>query len=154
MAAGLAFTAGPATDAIMGALPPARAGVGSAVNDATRELGGTLGVAVVGSAMSSFYGPQGVDALRSLGVPDAGLGAARESVIGGLQVAAAVPGGTMRPAVDAVRSAFMDGFHSGALAAAAVTALAAVAVLIFLPARHAVPAPDARPDLELDPAAA
>ena len=49
MASGLALTAGPATDAIMGALPLSRAGAGSAVNDTTREVGGTLGVAVVGS---------------------------------------------------------------------------------------------------------
>ena len=48
MAAGLALTAGPSTDSIMSALPLARAGAGSAINDTTREIGGTLGVAVVG----------------------------------------------------------------------------------------------------------
>ena len=46
----------PATESILLVLPPARAGVGSAVNDATRELGGTLGVAVVGSVFSSVFG--------------------------------------------------------------------------------------------------
>ena len=56
MAAGLAFTTSPATDAIMGALPPDKAGAGSAVNDTTREVGGTLGVAIVGSVLSSAYG--------------------------------------------------------------------------------------------------
>lgn len=50
---GLVSTA--ATESILQVLPPARAGVGSAVNDATRELGGTLGVAVVGSVFSSIY---------------------------------------------------------------------------------------------------
>src|ERR1035438_788604 len=48
MAARLALTSGPATDAIMGAVLPGKAGAGSAVNDMTRELGGTLDVAVVG----------------------------------------------------------------------------------------------------------
>jgi hypothetical protein len=46
----------PATESIMSALPPARANVGSAVNDATRELGGALGVAVVGSILADMLG--------------------------------------------------------------------------------------------------
>ena len=142
MATGLALTAGPATDAIMGALPPARAGVGSAVNDTTREVGGTLGVAVIGSAMSSVFGPRLADALHALGAPQQAIDAARESVVAGLAVASRMPG---TQAVDAVRSAFMDGFRTGALTAAAVTALAAVAVLVFLPARHAEAATDPPP---------
>ena len=56
MAAGLGLTTGPATEAIMGALPPGKAGAGSAVNDTTREVGGTLGVAIVGSVLNSAYG--------------------------------------------------------------------------------------------------
>src|ERR1035438_9378323 len=67
MAAGLALTSGPATDAIMGAVLPGMAGAGSAVNDMTRELGGTLDVAV----MSSVYGPHVLRSLTSLGVPAA-----------------------------------------------------------------------------------
>jgi Major Facilitator Superfamily len=59
MAAGLALASTPATDAIMGAVLPGKAGAGSAVNDTTRELGGTLGVAVVGSVMASVYGAHG-----------------------------------------------------------------------------------------------
>ena len=55
MGLGIGFVSTPATESIMLVLPPARAGVGSAVNDATRELGGTLGVAVVGSLFSSVY---------------------------------------------------------------------------------------------------
>jgi hypothetical protein len=52
-----ALTTSPATDAIMGAVLPEKAGAGSAVNDTTRELGGTLGVAVAGSVMASFCRP-------------------------------------------------------------------------------------------------
>ena len=70
MAAGLALTASPATEAIMGALP--RNGpAGSAVNDTTREVGGTLGVAIVGSVISSAYGSHVTHALASLGAPEA-----------------------------------------------------------------------------------
>ena len=52
---GMGLTSAPATEAIMGVVPKAKAGVGSAVNDATRLLGGTLGVAVIGSIYASLY---------------------------------------------------------------------------------------------------
>ena len=52
---GMGATSAPATEAIMGVVPRAKAGVGSAVNDATRLLGGTLGVAVIGSVYASLY---------------------------------------------------------------------------------------------------
>ena len=55
LGAGLGLTAAPATESIMGSLPRDKAGVGSAVNDTTRELGGTLGVAILGSVFSSMY---------------------------------------------------------------------------------------------------
>jgi EmrB/QacA subfamily drug resistance transporter len=56
MGAGMGLAGAPATDSIMNALPPARANIGSAINDTTRELGGALGVAVVGSIVSSIAG--------------------------------------------------------------------------------------------------
>jgi DHA2 family multidrug resistance protein-like MFS transporter len=90
MAAGLALASSPATDAIMGAVLPGKAGAGSAVNDTTRELGGTLGVAVVGSVMASVYGAHVVHSLTSLGVP-AAAAAARQSVVAGLTTAAHLP---------------------------------------------------------------
>jgi EmrB/QacA subfamily drug resistance transporter len=144
MAAGLALTTGPATDAVMGALPPAKAGAGSAVNDTTREVGGTLGVAVVGSVMSSIYGPHLADALSALGAPAPAVAAARESVVAGLAVVQQLPASAQAGAGVAVREAFMDGLQSGSLIAAATTFLAAIVVLIFLPARHRV---DAEPDV-------
>jgi EmrB/QacA subfamily drug resistance transporter len=55
MGAGMGLAGAPATESIMGSLPPERANIGSAVNDTTRELGGALGVAIVGSVMSSLY---------------------------------------------------------------------------------------------------
>ncbi|MDA0168873.1 MFS transporter [Solirubrobacter taibaiensis] len=56
MGAGMGLAGAPATESIMGSLPPARANIGSAVNDTTRELGGALGVAIVGSIMASLGG--------------------------------------------------------------------------------------------------
>ena len=55
MGLGLGLTTAPATESILSVLPPAKAGVGSAVNDATREAGGTLGVAVLGGIFTSLF---------------------------------------------------------------------------------------------------
>ena len=77
MGLGMGFISTPATESILLVLPPARAGVGSAVNDATRELGGTLGVAVVGSMFSSVYAAHLADGVWSQAVsrrPRAGAG--------------------------------------------------------------------------------
>src|SRR5207245_39754 len=52
---GMGLTSAPATEALMGVVPKAKAGVGSAVNEATRLMGGTLGVAVIGSVYASLY---------------------------------------------------------------------------------------------------
>jgi MFS transporter, DHA2 family, multidrug resistance protein len=135
MAAGLALTTSPATEAIMGALPRGKAGAGSAVNDTTREIGGTLGVAIVGSVLSSAYGSHLVTALARDGVPAAARAAARQSIVAGLDVAAHLPAGLADVAAAAARQAFMDGLRSGSLVAAGATAAAALATLAFLPAR-------------------
>jgi DHA2 family multidrug resistance protein-like MFS transporter len=152
MAAGLALTSSPATEAIMGALPRGKAGAGSAVNDTTRELGGTLGVAIVGSVMSSAYGSHVLAALTRLGAPAAVISAARQSVVAGLDVAAHLPPGLRDAAAAAARQAFMDGLRAGSLVAAAATAVAALATLAFLPARVRLPA-DAAPSADAAPPA-
>ena len=64
----MGLTSAPATEAIMGVVPTAKAGVGSAVNDATRLLGGTLGVAVIGSVYASLYASRLTSALPA-GLP-------------------------------------------------------------------------------------
>jgi hypothetical protein len=135
MAAGLALTTGPATDAIMGALPLDKAGAGSAVNDTTREVGGTLGVAIIGSVLNSAYGSHVFSSLRGLGAPAAVAHEAGQSVIAGMVTAAHFPAGLQAEAAQAVRQAFMTGVHAGSLVAACATAAAAVMALVFLPAR-------------------
>lgn len=137
MAAGLAFVSGPATEAIMGSLPAAKVGAGSAVNDTTREVGGTLGVAVVGSVMASVYAPSVSDRLSDLGVAEPLREEASESVIAALHIAAA-SGDQAGVLASAIRFAFMDGFKAGALVSAFVCLLGSLAALLFLPA-HAKP---------------
>jgi EmrB/QacA subfamily drug resistance transporter len=132
MAAGLGLTTSPATEAIMGALPPEKAGVGSAVNDTTRELGGTLGVALVGSVFASLYGPQVVDGLA--GFPEQVVALAEESMGAAVVLSQQVPDGASL--LQAAQSAFMSGFAAGSLVAAGATAVGALLALLWLPARH------------------
>ena len=135
MSAGLALTTSPATEAIMGALPAAKAGAGSAVNDTTREVGGTLGVAIIGSVLNSAYGSHVLTVLTGLGAPAAVARTAGQSVVGGLVTAAHFPHALQAAAAQSVRQAFMTGLHQGSFAAAGATAAAAMVALAFLPHR-------------------
>ena len=63
MGVGMGNVMSPATESIMGSLPREKAGVGSAMNDTTRQVGGAIGVAVLGSLLSSHYGPSSASAL-------------------------------------------------------------------------------------------
>jgi EmrB/QacA subfamily drug resistance transporter len=135
IAAGLGLASAPATEAIMGALPRDKAGVGSAVNDTTRELGGTLGVAVVGSVFSSVYGPKLIEGLGGLPIPGNALAAAKESVAAAITVAHQAPAQAQPAISHAAQSAFIDGLTYGSLVAAAAAAVGAVVAMAFLPAR-------------------
>jgi DHA2 family multidrug resistance protein-like MFS transporter len=137
MAAGLGLTTGPATEAIMGALPRGKAGAGSAVNDTTREVGGTLGVAIVGSVLNSAYGSHVLTGLTALGAPAAAAHLAGQSVVAGMNVAAGFPAPLRDAATTVVQSAFMTGAHRGSLVAAGTALAGALVALAFVPARPA-----------------
>lgn len=132
MAAGLGLVTSPATEAVMGALRGDQAGAGSAVNDTVREVGGTLGVAVVGSVLSTVYGPAVVDGLTAAGAPAQAAQTAADSVFAGLAVAGELPDA----ALAAVQQSFLDGVTAGSWVCAAASAVGAAVVLVFLPAQH------------------
>jgi len=135
MASGLALTMAPATESIMGSLPLAKAGVGSAVNDTTRQVGGALGVAVLGSVYTSLYGSHVVDALAGQNLPADTVAQVKDSIGGAAQAAATVGGSTGAAIVDAARSAFMDGFHTAVRVGALFTFMGIGIVVRWLPAR-------------------
>jgi len=135
IAAGLGLATSPATESIMGALPPEQAGAGAAVNDTTREFGGTLGVAIVGSVFLSIYGAKVIDGYRSLGLPAQYESVVRESMGGGLAVAGQLPEGPGAQLAMMVKGAFIEGLSRGSLVAAAVVVVGAIVALRFLPAR-------------------
>ena len=146
MAAGLAFTTGPPPRRSWARCRRPRPAPGSAVNDTTREVGGTLGVAIVGSVLNSAYGSHVLSALTKDHAPAALTSAAQQSVVAGLRVAGHLPAGLRDGATEAVRQAFISGLHSGSLVAAAATAAAALITLAFLPARaRPVPADTGQP---------
>ena len=92
MGIGIALAMAPATESIMGSLPREKAGVGSAMNDTTRQIGGALGVAVVGSIFSSGYGPAVTSRLAHLPLPAEAVAATRDSIGGAFRVAALAGG--------------------------------------------------------------
>lgn len=135
---GLGLTTAPATESIMGSLSADKAGVGSAVNDTTRELGGTLGVAVLGSVFNSFYLAALGDSALVAALPDEARHATEESV-GAAGLVAAELGPIASDYLSEVSDAFLTGFSVASMVAAGTAAVAAIAVLRFLPARAAEP---------------
>jgi EmrB/QacA subfamily drug resistance transporter len=101
---GLALTSAPATGNIITSVPSDKAGVGSAMNDTTRELGGAIGIAAGGSLVATIYSAT-ID-LTSYGLPPAADNAASESIGGALGVAAGIGGETGSQIVLAAREAF------------------------------------------------
>ena len=128
---GMALTMSPLTASIMSAVPPNRAGTGSAINDTTRELGGSLGVAVLGSIVSSRYLSELHEVTGSL--PAAARQAADESLGGALRVASQLPAGAGRALARNAQVAFVDGMQAAVVVAALAAAAGAVIVFRKLP---------------------
>lgn len=134
MGTGLGLTSTPATESILSVLPPAKAGVGSAVNDATRETGGTLGVAIIGSVYSSLY-LRGLSHGAVAHLPAHLYEVARSSVGAAMEIVQHGPASHAPALLGGVVSAFMSGMRAGCLVAAAVCVLGAFGALA-LPGRR------------------
>jgi hypothetical protein len=145
---GMGLAMAPATDSFMGAVPTARAGVGSAMNTTSRQVGGALGVAVLGSVLTSAYRDQLTPALA--GLSDQATTVARDSVDAALGVADRLgpAGGEL---AQAARAAFVDAMGTAALAGVTVALLGAVVALAFLPSR---PQAESAESMDAQPAAA
>lgn len=114
----------PATTAITEALPPARQGVGSALNDLSREVGGAIGIAVIGSILTSTYSSR---------VNLTGLsGQVAAKVKGSFAVAAHLPA----PIPDRAHAAFVTAMNIALLTAAGAAIIAAVGVVLLLTSRR------------------
>ncbi|MEV7691224.1 MFS transporter [Streptomyces bungoensis] len=102
LAIGLALS--PCTDAIMGSFPESELGVGGAVNDTSLELGGSLGIAILGSLLATSYGDHLAEATAGSGLPAGALDTARDSVGAGYAVAQGIGGKAHQLAAQAARA--------------------------------------------------
>jgi EmrB/QacA subfamily drug resistance transporter len=144
MAFGMGLTMAPATESIMGSLPRAKAGVGSAMNDTTRQVGGALGVAIVGSTMSSSFGPRIADAFHGVNAPPDAIESAREGLGQAIAIARHLPNSAVvgDGLVQSVKEAFVFGMHRGYLVAGLAAIVGAVIAARWLPARELVEPPE------------
>jgi EmrB/QacA subfamily drug resistance transporter len=135
LAAGMANVMAPATESIMGSLPRAKAGVGSAVNDTTRQMGGAIGVALIGSLLASVYRSDVRTGLAGSGAPASLVEQASSSVQSGVAAGRELGGALGQQVVTVSHQSFVSGYHLGVVVAAAIVLVAAVAVFRWLPAR-------------------
>ncbi|GAB2601855.1 MFS transporter [Streptomyces capparidis] len=137
----IGLSVSPATDTIMGSFPESELGVGGGANDTALELGGSLGIAVLGSLLGTAYRDELAD-LVGARLPGAALDAAGESVGGGLAVAERVArdpsGGPQRAqaVIDAVHEAFAHGVARTSLVGGIIMAAGTLIVLVVLPGRR------------------
>ncbi|MGI8755959.1 MAG: MFS transporter, partial [Acidimicrobiales bacterium] len=145
MAVGMGNVMAPATESIMGSLPRDKAGVGSAVNDTTRQVGGAVGVAVFGSLLASRYSSgvrsdlRGVLPARTLGHASDSIGRAYEvvgSAKSGAPGAAKLSGPQLGQVIDSAKHNFVAGMHTTAIVASVILLVAMLGVVKFLPAGH------------------
>jgi EmrB/QacA subfamily drug resistance transporter len=146
---GMANVMPPATEAIMAALPREKAGVGSAVSNTIRQLGGALGVAVLGAVVSSVYRS---NLTAPAGLPDAAADVARESIAGAYAVAGQA--GPAAPALlDGANAAFVTAMHYAAVGSTVFALLGVLVAILWLPGKRpaagSAPAAAPEPDLEL-----
>jgi hypothetical protein len=149
-----------ATASIMGSLPREKAGVGSAVNDTTRQMGGAVGVALLGSIMASRYGDHVTSSLAGSGAEPSLVAKVSNSIQDGVATGRATGGQLGERIVTASHDAFLSGMHVAVAVAALITLAAAAAVFRWLPAQADAPAAAPEPVVgddageELEPALA
>ena len=132
---GMGLTISPATEAIMGSLPPTEAGVGSAMNGTDIQVGGALGVAVLGSILNAHYRAHLVPTLVALHLPQSAAHAANSSLGGALAVARHLPVPANPLLTYAAKVSFVGGVNLADLVGMSVALAGAAVALLFLPAR-------------------
>jgi MFS family permease len=130
---GMANVAAPTTEAIMSVLPREKAGVGSAIGNTIRQVGGALGVAVLGSVLSQVY--RGDITPHLTGVPGRYRDAAAESLPATYGVAGRL-GDAGRALIGPANDAFVHAMHTAAAGSGIVAVLGGLVVLLWLPGRR------------------
>ncbi|MFE9747016.1 MFS transporter [Saccharothrix saharensis] len=136
------------TDLVVGSAPSERAGEASALSETAPELGGALGIAILGSVGTAVYRAQVAGAVPA-GLPEDSTRAAEETLGGAVSAAEEVGGTVGDQLLDTARTAFTDGLHL--IAGISIVVLAATAVLIAVMLRHVPPSNEAEQGTEDEP---
>jgi EmrB/QacA subfamily drug resistance transporter len=140
---GIGFTMSPATNSVMSSLPPSRAGIGSAMNDTTRQLGGALGVAVLGSLMNATYRAE-VNHLSGLsGITAPILEQIRNSIQGAHAIALTLGGNLSQQVFQITNQAFVDGMREAQTIGSLIMLVAAITAFLIIPNKIQAAAPAA-----------
>ena len=135
----LGYILAPVMDAIMGALPKAKAGTGSAVSTVFRMIAGAIGVAVLGAILSSIYASNFLKSAAAIpGLPEALVKKASDSVGAAVGIANS---GQLPPALasalsQTAKQSFMDGWQTMAIISCVIFVVGAIVVFRFMPAHH------------------
>jgi DHA2 family multidrug resistance protein-like MFS transporter len=142
-----------ATDLIIGTAPPERAGAAAAISETSSELGGALGIAILGTIGAAVYRSQVADAVPAA-VPPQAAEAARDTLGGAVATGDQLPEPLAAELLDAARDAFTQGLHLAALSSAVIAAATAILVAVLLRHVQAGLASGREPELEPDGAVA
>jgi sugar phosphate permease len=150
LGSGIGLSMSPATNTIMSSLPPNRAGIGSAMNDTTRQLGGALGIAVLGALSNRVYRSE-VTSLSSVsGVSEAVLGMVKGSIQTAHNAVSALNGELATFVLNTAKQAFSDGMRDALLVGGAMMVISALAAWFLLPRHEGKPIPQ---EITIDPEA-
>ena len=135
MGIGVGLTLAPSTESIMGAVPRAEAGAGSATSDTSMQVGGAVGVAVLGTALNARYQNLMTPLLAHVQVPANVKGLIIGSVGGALAVAKVVPGSPGQALADSAIRGFVSGMDLALVIASVIVGVASFVVLALLPSQ-------------------
>jgi len=137
---GMGLTLPQATNGVLSCVPRERSGMGSAVNDAVSELGGSFGVAILGGILAFFYRSRIDETLSAApdaaaAIPEQVLATVRESLAAASVLIEQLPGALAAPAREIVAAAFVTGMGWALVTGAAITLLGAILAWLFFPQR-------------------
>jgi hypothetical protein len=132
----LGYIAAPATTAVMSSLSEARAGIGSAMNTVGRMISGSIGVAIIGSILSTVYASSFKEAASTIATLPAELvETASDSVGVAVAVASQLPPEAGDTLTTLARQSFMDGWQVTALITCGISIIGAIVIYSFMPSR-------------------
>ena len=126
---GISLVTPPSSNAVMSSVPPEKTGMGASANAAIRQVGGSMGIALIGGIAALVYGHRVVESGVLSGLSSSMVSAARSSINGAIEVSQRLPGSQAESLIKAADSAFVNGFHA---AMVMIAIIAGASVLIAL----------------------